>query len=138
MVAKRKAEFTVRTQQFTTNPLLNRRQFVVVVDHAAWNGTVPNKKVRAELAKLYKVSDEQQVSVFGMKTNFGGGQTRGFGLIYDDVASMKRLEPNYRLVRLGQGRKRQVARKSLKERKNRAKKERGANKGKTAVGKAKK
>jgi small subunit ribosomal protein S24e len=133
MVQKRKAEFTVRTQQFKKNPLLNRRQFVVVVDHANWNGTVPNKKVKDELAKLYKVGDVQQVSVFGMKTQFGGGQTRGFGIIYDDVASMKRLEPNYRLQRIGLGRKRAVARKSLKERKNRAKKDRGAAKGKAKV-----
>ena len=135
MPAKRKAEFGVRTLQFKTNKLLNRKQFMVVVDHPNWNGTVPNKKVEEQLAKLYKVADPLQVAVFGMKTQFGGGETRGFGLIYDDVASMKRLEPNYRLVRQGLGRKRQVARKSLKERKNRAKKDRGAAKGKAKVAK---
>jgi len=137
MVAKRKAEFTVRTQQFQTNKLLNRKQFVVVVDHANWNGTVPTKEVKKSLAKLYKVPDEMQVSVFGLKTNFGGGQTRGFGIIYDDVASMKRVEPNYRLQRIKLGRKRAVARKSQKERKNRDKKVRGVAKGKAAA-KAKK
>ena len=137
MVAKRKAEFTVRTQQYAVNPLLNRKQFVVVVKHANWNGTVPTKKIREQIAKLFKVADEQQVSIFGLKTAFGGGETRGFGLVYDDVAAMKRLEPNYRLVRRGLGRKRAVARKSLKERKNRDKKVRGIGKGK-AVTKAKK
>ena len=135
MPAKRKAEFTVRTLQFKTNKLMNRKQFVVVVDHANWNGTVPTQKVKEQLAKLYKVGDEKQVVVFSMKTQFGGGQTRGFGVIYDDVASMKRLEPNYRLQRIGLGRKRMVSRKSLKERKNRAMKDRGAAKGKAKTGK---
>ena len=130
MPVKRKAEFTVRTQQFKTNQLLNRKQFMVVVDHPNWNGTVPNAKVAEQLAKLYKVADQKQVVVFEMKTQFGGGQTRGFGLVYDDVASMKRYEPNYRLNRIGMGLKRKVARKSQKERKNRCKKDRGASKGK--------
>ena len=137
MVAKRKAEFTVRTQQFSTNQLLNRRQFVVVVDHANWNGTVPNKKVQEQLAKLYKVPEVDQVAVFNMKPQFGGGKTIGFGVIYDDMASMKRYEPNYRLVRKGMGKKRAVARKSQKERKNRAMKVRGVKKGKAAVPKKK-
>ncbi len=137
MVAKRKAEFTVRTQQFKTNKLLNRRQFVVVIDHKNWNGTVPIKEARKKLAALYKVPDENQVSIFSCKTKFGGGQTRAFGIIYDDVASMKRVEPNYRLLRNGLGRKRAVARKSQKERKNRDKKTRGSKKGKVAAKKEK-
>ena len=120
----------VRTLRFKTNQLLNRKQFVVVVDHPNWNGTVPVKKVKEQLAKLYKVADEQQVAVFAMKTQFGGGQTRGFAVIYDDVAAMKRIEPNYRLQRIGLGRKRMVSRKSLKERKNRVAKLRGIKKSK--------
>ena len=138
MVAKRKAEFTVRTQQFKTNQLLNRRQFVVVVDHKNWNGTVPIKDVRKKVAALYKVPDEGQVSLFHFKTAFGGGQSRGFGIIYDDIAAMKRVEPNYRLLRNGLGKKRAVARKSQKERKNRDKKVRGISKGKAAAKKDKK
>jgi len=130
MVAKKKAEFTVRTLRFKTNKLLNRKQFVVVVDHPNWNGTVPGAKVKEQLAKLYKVADQMQVTVFNMKTQFGGGQTRGFGVIYDDVAAMKRIEPNYRLQRIGLGRKRMVSRKSLKERKNRVAKLRGVKKNK--------
>ena len=137
MVAKRKAEFTVRTQQFKTNQLMSRKQFLVVIDHPNWNGTVPTQKVKEQLAKLYKVADEKQVVVFGMKTQFGGGQTKAFGMVYDDVAAMKRLEPNYRLQRIKLGRKRMVARKSLKERKNRSKKDRGALKGKAAAPKKK-
>eukprot|EP01084_Bolivina_argentea_P091818 165258_1 len=127
---KRKAEFTIRTQQFKVNPLLQRKQFVIVVSHPNWNGTVPKKAIRAKLAQLYKVPDENQLSLFGFKAAFGGGKTTGFGMIYDDVAAAKRIEPNYRLVRLGMGRKRGVARKSRKERKNRDKKVRGLKKSK--------
>ena len=135
---KKKAEFTIRTQQFKVNQLMNRKQFVVVIDHANWNGTVPKAAVSKKVAALYKVPDEKQIALFGMKSQFGGGKTTGFGLIYDDVASAKRLEPNYRLVRQGLGRGRCVARKSRKERKNRDKKIRGAMKGKAQTKKAKK
>jgi small subunit ribosomal protein S24e len=135
---KAKADFTVRTTQFKTNKLLNRRQFIVEVIHSAnWNGTVPRKQIVKKLAQLYKVADENCVSVFGLKTAFGGGKTTGFGLIYGDVATVKRTEPNYRLQRIGMGRKRGVARKSMKERRNRAKKDRGATKGR-AIGGGKK
>ena len=129
---KFKAEFAVRTSQFKVNKLMNRKQFVVVVNHPHWNGTVPTSKIVSKLAALYKVPDENQVSVFGLKTQFGGGKTVGFGLVYDDVASAKRLEPNYRLVRKGLGRKKDSGRKSAKEKKNRNKKVRGAAKGKAA------
>eukprot|EP00742_Colponemidia_sp_Colp-10_P007002 GILJ01007515.1.p2 GENE.GILJ01007515.1~~GILJ01007515.1.p2 ORF type:complete len:147 (+),score=38.65 GILJ01007515.1:31-441(+) len=127
--AKKKAEFAIHTRKFQKNPLLNRKQFVIELTHPNWCGTVPNKLVKAKLASLYKVG-EDQISIFGFHTKFGGGKTTGFGLIYDDVASLKRLEPNYRKARLGFGKKRLPARKSIKERRNRDAKIRGTKKGK--------
>jgi len=127
---KKKADFAVRTAQFKVNKLLQRKQFVVELTHPGWCGTVPLKQVRKKLASLYKVADENQISLFGFKTHFGGGKTSGFGLIYDDLAAMKRIEPNYRKTRLGFGKKRLPARKSVKERRNRDKKVRGKKKGK--------
>ena len=107
MVAqKKKADFTIRTQQFKVNKLLNRKQFIVELTHPGWCGTVPTKQIRRKLATLYKVTDENQISLFGFKTAFGGGKTTGFGLIYDDLAALKRVEPNYRKTRLGFGKKR--------------------------------
>lgn len=129
--AKKKAEFTVRTSKFITNPLLNRRQFVVELNHPSWCGTVPNKLVKDKLASMYKV-DKDVISVYGFKTAFGGGSTSGFALIYDDLASFKRLEPNFRKTRVGLGKKRLPARKSLKERRNREKKFHGTRKAKVA------
>ena len=36
-------------------------------------------------AKLYEVRDPQTIFVFGFRTQFGGGKSIGFGLIYDSV-----------------------------------------------------
>jgi len=47
---------------------------------------------------MYKATTEQ-VSVFGLRTQFGGGKTTGFALVYDSPEAMKKYEPKYRLVR---------------------------------------
>ena len=127
--AKKKAEFTVRTAKFLTNPLMSRRQFVVELTHPNWCGTVSHKLIKDKLSSMYKV-DKDVISLYGFKTAFGGGATSGFGLIYDDLASFKRLEPNFRKTRVGMGKKRLPARKSLKERRNREKKFHGVKKSK--------
>jgi len=49
---------------------------------------------------MYK-AQKDQVSVFGLRTQFGGGKTTGFALIYDSPEAMKKFEPHYRLVRVG-------------------------------------
>jgi len=49
---------------------------------------------------MYKATKDQ-VSVFGLQTQFGGGKTTGFGLIYDSPEAMKKFEPRHRLVRVG-------------------------------------
>jgi len=112
----------VTTREFMYNPLMNRKQFLVEVSHPRWCGTVPTKSIRKKLASMYKIADDNCISVFGMNTHFGGGKTTGFGIIYDDLASAKRIEPRYRLIRMGLATKPIKSRKSQKERKNRAKK----------------
>ena len=52
-----------------------------------------------KLAALYK-TEKDRVVVFGLRTAFGGGSSQGFGLVYDDEASQKKFEPQYRLVRV--------------------------------------
>ena len=49
---------------------------------------------------MYK-AQKDQVQVFGLRTQFGGGKTTGFALIYDSPEAMKKFEPIYRLVRVG-------------------------------------
>jgi Ribosomal protein S24e len=49
---------------------------------------------------MYKASKDQ-VNVFGLQTQYGGGKTTGFALVYDSPEALKKFEPHYRLVRVG-------------------------------------
>ena len=61
---------------------------------------VSKDELRQKLAELYK-ANKDQVSCFGFRTQFGGGKSTGFALIYDSHEVMKKFEPHYRLVRYG-------------------------------------
>jgi ribosomal protein S24E len=61
---------------------------------------ISKDELREKLAGLYKASKDQ-VNVFGLQTQFGGGKTTGFALIYDSPEALKKFEPHYRLVRVG-------------------------------------
>merc|ERR1712141_279815 len=119
---------TLRTRKFLTNRLLCRKQMVVDVLHPG-RATVPKTEVREKLASMYK-STPDVIFCFGFKTQFGGGKTTGFALIYDSLDFAKKFEPRYRLVRHGmtEMKKVQQSRKQRKERKNRQKKVRGTKK----------
>merc|ERR1712118_424299 len=93
---------------------------------------VSKKDLQAKLAKMYKVQDENCITLYGFKVAFGGGRSTGFGMIYDSLVAAKKFEPKYRLTRFGMGKAKGVARKQRKERKNRAKKVRGIKKAKVA------
>lgn len=41
------------------------------------------------------------MSVFGFRTQYGGGKSTGFALLYDSQEALKKFEPHYRLVRIG-------------------------------------
>ncbi|KLO20274.1 40S ribosomal protein S24 [Schizopora paradoxa] len=125
------APITIRTRKFITNRLLARRQMVVEVLHPS-RANVSKTDLNEKLAGIYKV-DKSRVVTFGFRTQFGGGRSTGFALIYDDEASQRKFEPTYRLVRSGLVEKKvQTNRKLRKERKNRAKKYRGTAKSKAA------
>merc|ERR1712096_350896 len=75
-----------------------------------------------------------RVFAFGFKTNFGGGKSTGFALIYDTLDFAKKFEPKYRLARqavIDRGVKN--SRKQAKEKKNRMKKVRGIKKAKVGA-----
>ena len=88
--------------------------------------------MREKLAKLYKTQPDL-IFCFGLRTQFGGGRTTGFALIYDTLDYAKKFEPKYRLVRNGLATKEKIARKQRKERKNKMKKVRGVKKTKINV-----
>ncbi|PLW08531.1 hypothetical protein PCANC_22607, partial [Puccinia coronata f. sp. avenae] len=100
---------TIRTRKFLTNRLLQRKQMIVDIIHP----TRPNlakDELRDKLAAMYKAPKEQ-VIVFGFRTQFGGGKSTGFALIYDTKEALK-FEPKYRLIRFGMAEKKPaVARK---------------------------
>ncbi|KAG2462616.1 RS24 protein, partial [Polypterus senegalus] len=97
--------------------------------------TVPKTEIREKLAKLYKTTPDV-VFVFGFRTQFGGGKTTGFAMVYDSLDYAKKNEPKYRLARHGLYEKKKTSRKQRKERKNRMKKVRGTAKASVgAVGK---
>lgn len=95
--------------------------------------TVSKTEVREKLAKMFK-STPDVIFCFGFKTNFGGGRTSGFALIYDTLDLAKKFEPKYRLVRNGLATRVKTGRKQRKERKNRMKKVRGTKKTKVGAG----
>jgi len=115
-----------------TNRLLQRRQMVVDVHHPN-KATVPKSEIREKLAKMYKCTADR-VFAFGFKTNFGGGKSTGFALIYDTLDFAKKFEPKYRLGRQGViDRPAKNSRKQAKEKKNRMKKVRGTKKAKVGA-----
>jgi small subunit ribosomal protein S24e len=61
---------------------------------------VSKDDLRGKLAELYK-ANKDQVQVFGFRTQYGGGKSTGFALIYDSHEALKKFEPHYRLVRIG-------------------------------------
>lgn len=88
---------TIRTRKFMTNRLLSRRQFVVDVLHPG-RANVSKSEIKDKLSSMYNVRDAQQIFVFGFRTQFGGGKSTGFGLIYDDLKAAQKFEPKYRYV----------------------------------------
>ncbi|KAJ2447702.1 hypothetical protein GGF42_005374 [Coemansia sp. RSA 2424] len=117
---------TIRTRKFMTNRLLQRKQMVLDVIHPGL-ANLSKDDVREKIAKLFK-ADKETVFPFGFRTQFGGGRSTGFVLVYDSMESAKKFEPKFRLVRQGHGAHGTTSRKQRKERKNRQKKLRGTEK----------
>jgi len=130
-MADREQPVTLRTRKFIRNALLSRKQMVVDVLHPN-RANVSKDELRGKLSELYKASKDQ-ITVFGFRTQYGGGKTTGFALIYDSVEALKKFEPHYRLVRIGVANKiEKPSRQQRKQRKNRSKEFRGTAKTKGA------
>ena len=99
--------------------------------------TVSKQEIREKLARMYKTTPDV-IFTFGIRTDFGGGRSSGFALIYDTLDYAKKFEPKYRLVRNGLLTRERSGRKQRKERKNRMKKVRGIKKAKVGAGAGKK
>ena len=80
-----------------TNRLLQRKQFVVDVLHHS-RANVSKDELREKLSGMYKAPKEQ-IIIYGLRTQFGGGKSTGFALVYDNKEALK-FEPKYRLLRV--------------------------------------
>ncbi|CAF4791231.1 unnamed protein product, partial [Rotaria magnacalcarata] len=65
-------------------------------------------------AQLYKTTSDL-VFCYGFNTNFGGGKSTGFALIYDTLDFAKKFEPRHHLVRQGLAEPKKTAREQRKE-----------------------
>merc|ERR1711964_420998 len=83
-----------RTRKFIRDPLLGRKQMVVDILHPN-RANISKDELRGKLAEMYK-ANKDQVNVFGLQTQFGGGKTTGFALVYDSPEALKKFEPHYR------------------------------------------
>ncbi|KAL8787953.1 MAG: hypothetical protein Q9195_007541 [Heterodermia aff. obscurata] len=130
-MADREQPVTLRTRKFIRNALLGRKQMVVDVLHPN-RANVSKDELRQKLAELYK-ANKDSVSCFGFRTQYGGGKSTGFALIYDSNEALRKFEPHYRKVRYGMASKiEKPSRQQRKQRKNRAKTVRGTAKTKGA------
>ena len=60
---------------------------------------VSKADIKAKLAQTLKSKDEQ-ISIFGLKTKFGGGRSTGFALIYDSIDARKKFDSKKMLRRV--------------------------------------
>ena len=52
---------------------------------------VSKVQIKAKLAEMFKAK-EDAITIFGLKTKFGGGRSSGFALIYDNVDFKKKFD----------------------------------------------
>ncbi|KAI3388258.1 hypothetical protein SNEBB_000699 [Seison nebaliae] len=96
-MAPNRSSITVTTRSYKQNPLLARRQMIFEAYHPMMH-TPSQMEMRSKLAQMYKTSKDV-VSVFGIRTKFGGDMSSGFALIYDSRSSFEKFEPKYRIQR---------------------------------------
>ena len=57
---------------------------------------VSKERLREELAKRYK-AETRNIICYGFRTQFGGGKSTGFALIYDSHQYLLKYEPKFRI-----------------------------------------
>ena len=60
---------------------------------------VSKAHIKGKLATLLKAKEEC-ISIFGLKTKFGGGRSTGFALIYDSTDARKKFDSKKMLRRV--------------------------------------
>jgi len=60
---------------------------------------VSKSDIKAKLAQTLKAKEEN-ISIFGLKTKFGGGRSTGFALLYDSLDARKKYDGKKMLRRV--------------------------------------
>ena len=60
---------------------------------------VSKAELQEKIGQMYK-TPAGQCFLFGFRTDFGGGKSTGFALVYDSAEAAKKYEPKYRLARV--------------------------------------
>jgi len=60
---------------------------------------VSKEQIKAKLATMFKAKEEA-ISIYGLKTKFGGGRSSGFALIYDNFDLKKKFDGKCLLKRV--------------------------------------
>jgi small subunit ribosomal protein S24e len=122
----------IRVRKFISNKLLSRRQMLLDIVHPDV-ASVSRNQLKTDLAKKFK-TDEKNIVVYGLKTQYGGGRSVGFCLVYENHQYLLKYEPKNRLRKLGILPKRTTAiRKSNKELKGKILRTRGKERSKLKV-----
>ena len=121
-------DFVLKIGKMINNPMLGRRQVLCELVHPE-KGCIPKKEIKVKLASMFKASDEA-ISVFGLKSKFGGGRSVCYGLIYSNLDARKKYDAKKLLKRDGLFKTTGPKRKARKEMKGREKKVRGTEKAK--------
>jgi len=88
--SKADSKFILYVRKFLKNPLLARSQVSVDLIHPEM-ANVSKEQIKRKLCAQMKAKEEA-VSIYGLKTAFGGGRSTGYALIYDSLDAKKQYE----------------------------------------------
>eukprot|EP00924_Labyrinthula_sp_SR-Ha-C_P010282 snap_masked-scaffold_23-processed-gene-2.16-mRNA-1 protein AED:0.02 eAED:0.02 QI:0/-1/0/1/-1/1/1/0/135 len=116
---------SIRFRRFMTNPLLNRKQFIIDIYHPK-RASISKAELREKLAQKFS-ADESCFVLYDFKTQFGGGKSSGNCCFYNTAEDAKKYHGmKHHLWRSGLIEKpSKLGRKGIKEGKNKGKKTRG-------------
>merc|ERR1711939_540046 len=124
-------KFVLYTRKMIKNPMLGRKQIQVEMIHPD-AANISKDSIKEKLSSMFKCKAEV-ITVFGLKSKFGGGRSTGFAFIYEDLDAKKKFDSKKSLLRDKLAEKAKKTRKQKKEIKGRVKKVWGTKKAAAAA-----
>ena len=92
-------QFILYARKVINNPLLRRKQVQVEMIHPE-TANISKTAIKDKLADMFKAKAEA-IAIFGLHSQFGGGRSSGFALIYDSLDERKKYDQKNLLRRDG-------------------------------------